>query len=85
MTDSLILFVDDFGTSLLCYRIEFSCLYIPQGENFKSTMCRMSTFNILVSLILLKIMITKHYLIGHFREYMNAVTRAEHAVFSVKI
>jgi len=46
---------------------------------------RKSTFNILVSLILLKILLTKQYLIGHFREYMNAVIRAEHAVFSVKI
>ena len=28
---------DDFGIRLLGYRIEFSCLYIPQGHYFMST------------------------------------------------
>ena len=28
-------FFDDFGIYLLGYRIEFSCLYIPQRESFQ--------------------------------------------------
>jgi len=37
MTDMLIIF-DDLGICLLGYRIEFSCLYNPQGHNFISTL-----------------------------------------------
>jgi len=28
---------DEFGICLLCYRIEFSCLYISQGYYLSST------------------------------------------------
>ena len=31
MTDPLNIIFDEFGIYLLGYRIEFSCLYIPQG------------------------------------------------------
>jgi len=34
MTDPLNIIFDDFGISLLGYRMEFSCLYIPQGHYF---------------------------------------------------
>ena len=37
MTDTLNIIFDDFGICLLGYRIEFSCLYIPQGHYFMST------------------------------------------------
>ena len=30
---------DDFSIQLLGYRTEFSCLYLPQGHNFISTVC----------------------------------------------
>jgi len=32
MTDTLTIIFDDFGICLLSFRIEFSCLYIPQGH-----------------------------------------------------
>ena len=38
-----ILFLDDFSIWLLGYRTEFSCLYIPQGRNFISTVWLWST------------------------------------------
>ena len=34
---------DNFSIRLLGYRIEFSCLYIPQGHNFISTLWLCST------------------------------------------
>jgi len=43
MTDPLNIMFDDFGIYLLNYKIEFSCLYIPQGHAFISTMWLCST------------------------------------------
>ena len=40
ITDSIF---DDFGICLLGYRTEFSCLYLPQGHNFTSTVWLKST------------------------------------------
>jgi len=37
MTDPLNIIFDDLGIYLLGYRIEISCLYIPQGHYFMST------------------------------------------------
>ena len=36
-------YFDNFGIWLLGYRIEFSCLYIPQGHNFINTLRLWST------------------------------------------
>ena len=38
MTDPINIILNDLGISLLGYRIEFSCLYIPQKHYFKSTL-----------------------------------------------
>ena len=38
MTDPLNIILDNFCTLLLGYRIEFSCLYIPQGHYFINTL-----------------------------------------------
>jgi len=43
MTDPLNIIFDDFGILLLGYRIEFRCLYIPQGHYFISTLGLWST------------------------------------------
>ena len=41
---------DNFGTWLLGYRFEFSCLYIPQGHYFISTLWLWSTHEYVVFL-----------------------------------
>jgi len=38
MTDPSDIIFDDLGLRLLCYRIEFSCLYIPQLVYLLSTL-----------------------------------------------
>jgi len=38
MTDPLNIIFNKFGLWLQGYRIEFSCLYIPQGHHFISTL-----------------------------------------------
>jgi len=38
MTDPLNIILDDFGMWILGYRIEFSCLYVPQGHYLISTL-----------------------------------------------
>jgi len=43
MTDPLNTIFAGFGIWLLGYRIEFSCLYIPQGHYFTSTLWLWST------------------------------------------
>ena len=43
MTHPLNIIFDDFSTRLLGYRIEFSCLYLPQGHNFISNVLPWNT------------------------------------------
>ena len=43
MTDPLNIIFDDFCKWLQGYRIEFSCLYIPQEHYFISTLCLLRT------------------------------------------
>ena len=43
MTDPLNIIFDNFNIWLLSYRIEFRCLYIPQGHNVISTLWLWST------------------------------------------
>ena len=42
---------DDFSIWLLGYRTEFSCLYIPQGHNFISTVWLWSTNDYVVGVV----------------------------------
>jgi len=42
-TNPLSIIFDDFSTWLLQYRTEFSCLYIPQGHTFITTVWLRST------------------------------------------
>ena len=44
MTDPLNIISDDFSIWLLGYRIKLSCLYLPQGHYFISTMWVWSTY-----------------------------------------
>jgi len=43
MTDPLNISFDDFTTWWQGYRIEFSCLYIPQGHHFINSLWLWST------------------------------------------
>ena len=48
MTDPLNIMFDDFGIWLLGYRIELSCLFIPQGHYFISTFVAMKKSGICI-------------------------------------
>ena len=54
MTDPLNIIFDDFGIWLLGSKIEFGCLYIPQGHYYINTLWLWSTNEYVVSLILSK-------------------------------
>jgi len=43
MTDPLNIIFDHLGILLLGYRIKFSCLYVPQGHYYISTLWLLST------------------------------------------
>ena len=52
MTDLLNIIFDDFRIWLLGYRIDFNCVYIPQGHYFISTLWLWSTDEYVIFLIL---------------------------------